>query len=74
MALYHYAVKCQKWLKFGVLPPILSQKKAKNGGFLRVCGRKMVGGAVKMPKNPPGWVIIVDIISKHAKLTGNSKG
>ena len=57
MALYHYAVKCQKWLKFGVLPPILSQKKAKNGGFLRVCGRKMVGGAVKMPKNPPGGLL-----------------
>ena len=37
--------------------PYSESKKQKNGGFLRVCGRKMVGGAVKKPKNPPGWLL-----------------
>lgn len=74
MALYHYVVKMSKMAKIWGFVPYSGLKNAKSGGFLRVCGRKMTGGAVKMPKNPPGWVIIVEIISKHAKLTTSSKG
>ena len=29
--------------------PYSGAKNAKNGGFLRVCGRKTVGGAIKIP-------------------------
>lgn len=72
--LYHYVVKMSKMAEIWGFVPYFVLKNAKSGGFLRVCGRKMTGGAVKMPKNPPGWVIIVDIISKHAKLTTSSKG
>ena len=72
--LYHYVVKMSKMAKIWFFVPYFGLKNVKSGGFLRVCGRKMTGGAVKMPKNPPGWVIIVDIISKYAKLTTSSKG
>lgn len=34
----------------------LTLKNVKNGVFLRVCGRKMVGGAVKMVFFVSGWV------------------
>lgn len=39
--------------------PALALKNAKNGGFLRVCGVKMVGGAVKMVFFVSGWVSVV---------------
>ena len=61
-------LKSQKIAENWGFMPYSESKNAKNGGFLRVCGRKMVGGAVKKPKNPPGWVIIIDIILKYAKL------
>lgn len=47
-------VKMSKMAENWGFVPYSESKNAKNGGFLRVCGRKMVGGAVKMPKNPPG--------------------
>lgn len=39
--------------------PALSLKNVKNGGFLRVCGRKMVGGAVKRMVFVVEWVSVV---------------
>lgn len=75
MALYHYVVKMSKMAEIWGFVPYSVLKKCKKwriSAGLRA--KKTLGGAVKMPKNPPGWVIIVDIISKHAKLTTSSKG
>ena len=52
--------------------PYSGAKNAKNGGFLRVCGRKTVGGAIKNAKNPPGWGIFVrnEICDKNTVSRG----
>ena len=40
-------VKMSKMAENWGFTPYSGAKKAKNGGFLRVCGRKTVSGAVK---------------------------
>lgn len=57
MALYYYAVKMSKMAEIWGFVPYSGLKNAKNGGFLRVCGRKMTGGAVKCPKIPRGGLL-----------------
>ena len=59
-------VKMSKMAEIWGFAPYSGAKNAKNGGFLRVCGRKMVGGAIKIPflgvgntKKPPGWAVFV---------------
>ncbi len=47
MALYHYVVKMSKMAEIWGFVPYSVLKNAKSGGFLRVCGRKMAGGALK---------------------------
>lgn len=42
-------VKMSKMAENWGFAPYSGLKNAKNGGFLRVCGRKMVGGAIKIP-------------------------
>ncbi len=57
MALYHYVVKMSKMAKIWVFVPYSGLKNVKSGGFLRGCGQKKLGGAVKMPKIPRGGLL-----------------
>lgn len=54
MALYHYVVKMSKMAKIWVFVPYSVLKNAKNGGFLRVCGRKNTRWGGKNAQKSPG--------------------
>lgn len=62
VAVFFLCKKSMIWWSWGEKcenRPALALKNVKNGGFLRVCGVKMGGGAVKMVFFVSGWVSVV---------------